>query len=448
MGATEELVRFVVQAEAGDLPDEVVHQAKRCFIDYLGVALNGSSMPIVDTLLEFSREEGGTPRATIIGRGVRASLMQAAFVNGCAGVLRGFEDSYFPTQLHPSAVMWPATYALAEERGLSGLQALTAYILGVEVAGRIALSVHPWHYDHGFRLTSTVGVFGAAAAASKLLDLSQQEFVHALGIAGNQASGLKATLGHSSSALDTGTAAAQGLRAAILAGKGLTGPQTILEHPSGFWAVFSPHHDASRITDGLGHRWQVQQMVLKAFPVGGPAQPFIDAVLQLRHQHHLRPQEIQTIQGQVHPDVMSLLASRPHPANSTEAVLSVHHAAAVALTDGTATLAQFTDQRVKDSAVAALRDLVQLEMDSSLAIDQVVVTITTKDGRTPQQRIEHMIGSPANPLSDTQLEEKYRGLAVPVLGQEQTSRLLEVAWHIDRLSNLAEITELLSPSRR
>ena len=445
MGATEDLARFVVEADIGKLDVELLQFAKRSFTNYVGLCLYSSHHHSMEPLLEFARQEGGRPRATIIGQGWRTSLAQAALLNGYACSLEGYNDALFPTQLHASPTLWPAAQAIAEERGLSGLHLLGSFLLGLEVTARLAISVHPWHYDAGWRISSTVGVFGSAAAAGKLLGLDTHGMVHALGLAGTQAKGNQESIGSLASVLEEGMTAADGMSAAVLAEKGITASTAILEAKNGFWATMSPQFDASHITRKLGEEWYVWRDGLKPFPTGIPSHPLLEAVIQLRNRDGLRPEDIRSVHGRVNPMLVRLLGSRPQPRTWREAKTSIHHFVAAALADGAVTPLQFAEEKIHDPAIAALRDKFSMEESTEIREDQAEVTITTRDGRTVQARIEHALGSPDNPLDDSHIEEKFRVLASQVIPGHQAEELLDACRHLDEAPDLKAITRLLGP---
>ena len=443
MGATEDLARFVVQADIGRLDAELIRFAKRSFTNYVGLCLYSSQHPSMEPLLEWVRQEGGHPRATVIGHGLRTSLAQSALLNGYACSLEGFNDALFPTQLHASPTIWPAAQAIAEARDLSGRQLLGAFLLGLEVTARLAISVHPWHYDHGWRISSTVGVFGSAAAAGKLLGLDTHAMVRALAIAGTQAKGNLESLGSLASVVEEGKTAADGVTAAVLADKGVTASTAILEAKNGFWATMSPQFDASHITRRLGDEWYAWRDGLKPFPTGIPSHPFLEAVIQIRNQQGLRSEDVRSVHGLVHPMVVRLLGNTPQPRDWRQAKISIHHAVATALADGEVTPMQFAERKIHDPAIAALRGKINMEESSEIREDQVDVTITTQDGRALQCRIEHALGSPDNPLADIHIEEKFRALTSQVIPARRVEELLDACRHLDEAPDLKAITRLL-----
>src|SRR6266542_6829807 len=216
MGVTQDLARYVVETTAADLPGAVVKEAKRDIINLLGTAIYSAKDPSLKIVLAVFGAEGGNGRARVWGTAERTTLQNAAFANGYLAHLEDYDDTHFPTVIHPSAPTVPAAFAAAEERGTSGRDLVAAIALGIETACRVSLAVHPWHYDEGWHITGTMGVFGAAVAAGKLLGLDEARLVACLGVAGTQAAGVREVFGTMTKAFHPGRAAQAGLFAALL----------------------------------------------------------------------------------------------------------------------------------------------------------------------------------------------------------------------------------------
>ncbi|MCI0779273.1 MAG: MmgE/PrpD family protein [Chloroflexi bacterium] len=443
MAATASLARYLVSAKVGDLPDWTLHEAKRTLINLLGVSLSASVMPAGRIMLDWAAAEAAAPRASVIGSGLRTSPATAALLNGYLAHLQDYDDTHFPTVLHPSAPVWPAVLAAAEDTGASGSDACAAFVLGAEAACRVAMSVHPWHYDAGWHITGTAGGFGAAAGAGRLLGLSAEQMTHALGVAGTQAGGVREVFGSDSKAMHPAKGAANGLQAAQLAKAGFTSADDILGGRRGFWAVLSAGgHSEEQLLGGLGERWELANNGLKPYANGVVSHPIQDAVIQLRNEHGLRPEQVTAISARVNPLVLELM-DRPQPRRGLEGKFSFQHCAAAALVDGAGHDAQFSDERVADPAIAALRALVSATPDDAMGEDQVHVAISLVDGRTVETRIEHATGSPGNPMTDEALEAKYRAIATPVIGEEQAEKLLAAAWALDGAPDVGAVASLM-----
>ncbi|RJQ09615.1 MAG: MmgE/PrpD family protein [Dehalococcoidia bacterium] len=445
MSPTDRLAAFIVQTDRTVIPAHVMHEAKRTLINVLAVALATSEDPSVDTLDVWGGTKG---MASVIGRG-SASEGQAALVNGYLAHLQDYDDTHFPTVLHPSAPTWPAVLAAAERTGASGAETLAAFAIGCEVACRVALSVHPWHYDAGWHITGTVGGFGAAAGTARLLGLDVADTTQALGVAGTHAAGVREAFGTNGKALHAGHAASNGLRAASLVSMGFSGPKAILEGRRGFWAVLSPGGHNGAPIEGLddliasGVRWELQNNGLKPYANGVVSHPLQDAVIELRNKHAIVAGDVRAIEARVHPLVLELM-DRPQPETGLSAKFSHQHCAAAALIDGAGHEAQFHDDRARDPQIAAVRALVHATPDAALGEDEVHVTIRMADGRALATHVEHATGSPENPMSDAHLEAKYRALATPVLGERDAEALLRAAWTLDQAPDIRALMALAS----
>jgi 2-methylcitrate dehydratase PrpD len=351
-GVTQNLARFIVATRWGDIPFEVRHQAKRSFMNFFAVALAGCRTGPVETalrsLLEFS---GGKP-ATVVGRGERVDALSAAFLNAVGANVHDYCDTHLRTVIHPTAPVAPAVLALAELRRLSGADLLLAFILGNEIQARIGLAISPSHYNRGWHITSTCGVFGAAAGSGKLLALDERQMVWALGAAATQSSGLCECLGTPAKSLSVGNAARNGLWSALLAEKGFDGPPEPLAGVQGFYHALAEAPDLSVITDALGESWEIMATSYKPYPCGFVIHPVLDCVLDWRGDHPAA--EVTRIVVRGNP-LLAVRTDRPDISTGRESQVSVQHAVAAALVTGKAGLDQFSDASVHDPRVLALR---------------------------------------------------------------------------------------------
>jgi 2-methylcitrate dehydratase PrpD len=247
-------------------------------------------------------------------------------------------------------------------------------------------------------------------------------------------------LGHGAEDLaHAGCAAQSGLLAAQLVSRGFTAPQTILEGRRGFGAVLSSQHDFARATDALGTRWEIHNNGLKPYACGVVTHPLIDACRALCQEAGVTPDAIEKIEARVHPLVLEL-TNRPEIATGLEGKFSVQHCVAAALVDGTATPDQFTDAKATDPTLAALRRKVTLTEDESLAEEAATVRLTLRNGRTLERHVPHATGSPRNPLTDAQLNDKFRALASRTLAASRLESLLESLWRLEQLTALPDLS--------
>ena len=452
MGTTEQtLAEFIATFPPDRIPPEIMHIGKRLLLNEVGVALYASNDPAIGILMDLFAYEGCNALATVIGLGTRTSPRQAALANGFLGHFEDYDDTHLDTVIHTASPIYPAALASAEAVDAGGDKLLAAGVLGIEVACRLGRLIVPnFRQAAGFwHITNTCGVFGAAAASSRLLGLTPQQIEHALGIAGTQAMGLREVFGSMTKPFHAGKAAENGLLAAQLAQRGFTSisaeSKGILEGARGFAAVMAEGYDLATLTRGLGEAWELPEIAIKAHACGQANQPLLGSMAQLRTKPGVTPDNIESIHGTVQ-RMAPGLATRRHPQKGLEGKFSYHHAMACVLVDGHAYPRQFTDAKVNDPLIISLRDRITVTEDPSLRRRAAAVSVTLKDGTTHSVTTEFALGTPGNPMSDAQLEDKFRALAGEILPQENVDLLAERLWSIESVRSMGELTTLLSAS--
>lgn len=442
---THELARFIVDSGWQEVPANVRHEAKRALLNWLGCALGGCNDVTVDTALAALRDFSGAPHGQLIGRRERLDILNAAVINAISSNVLDFDDTHLSTVIHPTVPVAAAIVALADHTPFTGAQFLHAFILGVEAECRIGVAVTPEHYNAGWHITATCGVFGAAAACGKLLKLNAQQMTWALGIAATQSSGLTEMLGSMAKTYNMGHAARNGLMAALLARQGFTSSERALEAPRGFAHVLSPRCDLDSITTGLGTTWELTQNAYKPYPCGIVVHPIIDACLELRNKHGIVHDAIASIDLRVHPLVLTLTGN-PAPRNGLEAKLSVQHCAAAACIFAAAGVKEFSDACVNDPATIALRSRVRPVVDNAIGKDAADVTVTLKDGTKHHCYVAHASGSLERPLSDDDIESKFRALAEWGFSTCNAYDVIELIWSFDNIRDAAALARTTVPS--
>jgi 2-methylcitrate dehydratase PrpD len=435
---TERLAHYVVSARPEDLPAKVRKEASRTLLNWVGCAVGGSRHETLDIAIAALAPFCGPAQATVLGRRERLDVLNAALMNGISSHIFDYDDTHLKTIIHPAGPVASAILALSEYRPVSGRDFVHALVLGVETECRIGNAVYPAHYDIGWHITGTTGVFGAAAAVGKLLGLSEQHMTWALSLAATQPVGLREMFGTMTKSFHPGRAAHNGLTAALLASRGYTSSDHGIEAKRGWANVLSTSRNYDQITGRLGKSYEILLNTYKPFACGIVIHPAIDACIQLRNQYHLTAAQIDRIELRVNPLVLELTGKKT-PQTGLEGKFSVYYAAAVALVKGAAGEKQFSDVLVRDPEIVALRDRVTAIVDPSIRKEQVRAVITLKDGRRLEKFIEHAIGSVENPMSDTALEAKFLDLADGVLPREQARRLVGLCWDIEKLGNAAEL---------
>lgn len=445
MDVTATLARYVVAAPADSVPANVRREAVRSFLNWTGCAIGGSRHETVDIALAAVSPFAGKAQAAILGRAERLDALNAALLNGIASHVFDFDDTHLKTIIHPAGPIASAILSLAQLKPVSGRDFLHAFILGVEVECRIGNAVYPAHYDIGWHITGTAGVFGAAAAAGRLLGLTEQQMIWALGIAGTQSSGFREMFGTMCKSFHPGRAAQNGLLSAFLAQRDFTSSNRVLEAPRGFAHVMSTQRNFNEITKGLGDSFEIALNTYKPFACGIVIHPIIDGCIQLRNEFDLKAAEIERIDLEVDPLVLELTGKKT-PQVGLEGKFSVYHSAAVAIIDGRAGEEEYSDSRVHDCEVVALRDKVGATASENIAEDECHVTITLKDGRVLKKHVEHAIGSLARPMTDADLDAKFGSLADPILGAQEASRLRDLCWNIEKLDDVAVLAAAAMPA--
>jgi 2-methylcitrate dehydratase PrpD len=442
---TRTLARYVVNARYEDLPANVRREGVRTFFNYVGVAVGGSHHETVDRAVKAIAPFAGPKQATLYGRRERLDIMNAAFVNGVSSHVFDYDDTHLKTIIHPGGPIVSAILALSEYHPVDGRAFLNALVLGVEVACRIGNAVYPNHYDVGWHITGTAGVFGAAAAAGKLLGLTEQQMTWALGLAASQPVGLRESFGSMNKSFNPGRAASNGLFAALLAQQDYTSSDAMIEAKRGWANTISTKQDWREITGELGTRYEAALNTYKPFACGIVIHPSLDAAIQLRNEYKLQPAQIASVDLRVHPLVLELTGKQA-PQTGLEGKFSIYHAVAAALVQGAAGERQFSDALVKDPTVVALRGKVHMIVDPAVHTEQVDMTITLTDGRKLHKYIEHAVGSVEVPMSDAQLEAKFADLAEGILPAAQARRLMDALWQVERAPAAGRISRLAVPA--
>lgn len=443
MSLTDTLAQFVVNTSYADLPPPAVLHAKLCLIDWLGCTLAGSQEKATDIVVNTLQEMGGTPQASVLGRAFSTSAMNACLANGCAAHVLDFDDFHAGMIGHPSAPLWPAILAVGEWKGIRGAELVTAFVAGYEVEARLGLALNPSHYAK-WHSTGTLGCFAAAAGAGKLLGLDAGRMKNALGIAGTQASGLRQVFGTMSKSLNVGKAAANGLLAALLASRGFTGSQDIVEGQRGFAHAVASEMDVGRAIAGLGRDFQVMDTAFKRHASCFGTQCAIDAALEIRQAHGVGGDEVASIRCASHPLAVDM-AGKPDPQTALEAKFSLAHCLSLAFLEGRADDDLFTDEMSRDPRLVDLRRRTEVLADPSLqdlAYLPAEVTVRTKGGSEYTRRVESPRGTPLNPLPQEELEEKFRRLGARVLNSETLEKVLREVDHFEELVSPRELLRL------
>jgi 2-methylcitrate dehydratase PrpD len=441
---TAAFAEFVSGPEPGRLPPSASRAARRSVVNSLAASVGAFDHPAVRIACHTCQEWGGAPQARVLGRGVRVSAPDAAWVNGILAHVLDFDDTHLATIIHVSAPVLPAVLALADERGSAGSDVVAAFAAGAEVALRLGLAVFPSHYDAGHHISATVGAVGAAAGAARLLGLDPARARNALGIATTGAGGLRVMFGSMTKSLHIGNAARAGVVAARLAARGFTAAADSLEGRAGFLSTLCPSPAPERALEGLGSRWVLEENTFKPFPCGIVAHPVCDGALRLRGRVG-DWREIERVELEVHPRALELTGN-PAPADGLESKFSIHHCAAAGLALGALGEEQFGDRAVRDPRVLDLRARVTAREGRGLGEDQARLTLFLRDGRRLQEDVEHCLGSAGRPMEEAEIEAKFRAQAPASWGGGRVDRLLRRLWAIEGEPDVRPVLDLMDPA--
>ena len=436
-----QLAAFSAQLKFDDIPEPVVRRTEDLLLDWFGSALAGKVGRPVQAIEAIAREMGPQEgRSEVLISRRMTSPLFAALVNGASSHYAEQDDVHNGSVFHPAAVVFPAALAIAQDRGCSGKDLITAAVAGYEAGIRIGEFLGRSHYRI-FHTTGTAGTVAAAVAAARLMGLNAQQMLHAIGSAGTQAAGLWEFLRDAadSKQLHTGKAAADGLLAALLAEKGFTGARQILEGPQGMGAGMSSDADSARLTDRLGTRWATIETSFKFHASCRHTHPAADALQQAMREHGLKASDITEVITHVHQGAIDVLGRVIAPETVHQAKFSMGTVLGLIALEGKAGVSEF-ERLYLDPGVADFRVRVKMALDAE--VDGAYperwigkVTVHTRDGRVLQGRVDEPKGDPGNTLSRPELEQKALALADfgGAATESEMRALFTKLWNVTRL---------------
>ena len=461
---TAYVAQFITRARASAIPKDVMHLGKRSILDGIGLALAGNAAQSGHIVRMYLRTLGcpTDKGCTVIGTQLKLPARFAAFANGVAI----HADDYDDTQLavakdrvyglltHPTAPALPPVLALGELGNRSGLDVLTAYQIAVEVETKVAEAIDPRHYDHGFHTTATVGTIGATAGAARLLGLDAEQTQRALGIGASQAAGLRENFGTMTKPFHPGRASESGVVAAEFASLGWTATPIVLEANRGFFRAAGGGYDPAAIQDKLGNPWTFASpgVSIKPHPSGSLTHPGMGKMLDLIRSHDIRPEQVVKVRVGTNRHMPNALIHH-RPKNELQAKFSMEFCMAILLLERKAGLAQFTDQVVNRPDVQRMIERIDFDVHPEAEAAgyekmTTIIDIELKDGRTVSGRADFGKGSPANPMSDQELADKFRECAAwGKLPRAQADKVVDLVFALEKLKSIRELTRLLAPAR-
>lgn len=450
MTVSQRLARFLAEGAAAGLPDRVAHEAKRLLLNQLKASVGATAHPAIRILHDWATE-GGSGAASVVWFGTSATPQQAALVNGALYEVLDFHDTYIPCFMHAVSAVLPAVMALAEARGASGEQLLTALALGVEAELAVATILMPSGYYRGSVPAGLTGGVGAAAACSVLTGLDEERTVHALGIAMCSAFGLYASVGSMTLSYITGATARSGLAAFELAERGFTAPATAFEGDRG---MFQAQCDEDRAKIGptlatLGTDWRLFGQTYKVVPTETITHGPVECALALLPDAAGRAVERMTFR--VNPLVQQIADERRErfgvPSSESEATFDLRHCVAAAWIAGRFSTAETAPACFTDAAVLALRNRIELVADEKRkTFDGCSLVIDYTDGSSASHDIANFLGTPGNPVPDDTLAALFRQYGDDVLSDGRAEAIIAAVWELDQCADVRDLTKLLRMS--
>ena len=446
MNETRTLVEYCHTIGHQALPRAVDEYARLLLLDYMGVAAAGAAMEESSRIgVEVVRALGGAPEATAFGLDEKIPAPNAAFANGISEHSIEMDDTHSNASSHPGVVIWSVALAVGEREGVSGAELLPAAAAGYEMACRAGYAAAPPSmYKRGFHPTSASGAFGAAVTAACLLDLSVEQMLNAVGIAGSFASGNMEYLaqGKMTKRVQPGQAAHAGIMAALLAQRGYTGPSTILEGGFGFLHAYSDEAVPARLTDALGESWEIALTGIKAFGCCRYMQSPMEAALRAVRGQKFDPAQVQAIHVGLVSAGWGLVAEpiedKYVPETRVDAQFSLPFGVATALVNGRATVNEFREEQLRNPAILQLAQKVTIHHDD--ALDRAYpglwpswCEIDLADGRTLRGTVNTTKGEPENPMTPAEVHDKFNALATTYWTHEQAS---VVAQTVERIKQV------------
>lgn len=439
------LAEHAIGLHSAAIPADVEARARHCLLDWLGVTLAGSTEPLSRIVREEAEGEGGVAEATILGSPARLPVAQAALVNGTAGHALDYDDVITAMLGHPTVAVAPVVFALAERGRADGAALLSAFVAGVEVSSRMGVLMGSDHYARGWHATGTLGAFGAAASAARLMGLDAERTAHAFGIVATQASGLKGMFGTMCKPIHAGHAAAVGLRAASLAGRGFTARLDAIECAQGFAET---HSGGLADPEALGEApegFHLRNVLFKYHASCYGTHAAIEAGRELRtRRNDLSPEALARIVVRVPPPALRMCAI-PRPRTGLEAKFSLAFTLGASLAGiDTASLDTFSDARAQDPAIASWGEKVVVEADERAAELSAEVTLVGRDGWAEAASVDVTVPESDLGREWDRLAAKFVSLASPHLGPAKARQVPGLMANLGRGAQFPALLEALS----
>jgi 2-methylcitrate dehydratase PrpD len=451
MEATRTLAAFVSNLSFSQLPEEVIQKAKGVILDTLGCAIAGYTLAREEFhwIYDLVREMGGNAEATVFIESFKTSAPQAALVNGTLTHTIDFDDTHLGSISHLGAPTVATVLAMGEKVKAPGSFLITSLVAAYEVAGRVGKAVMPTHYKY-WHPTSTLGVIAAATASAKILGLRGKKVEQVISLAADSASGLRYCIdfGDFSKSYHPGLAAWKGIMAAQIINKGAMGPQGLLEYKSGFCRAYSEQPNIEALTENLGNSFEIMFDSLKAYPTILCSHTPIQATLKVMKEHKLKMEDLEAIHFRVTPTAPGQ-GMNYHPETPLAARLSIPYCVARAAADGYIGMDQFVEEKIAEPEIKEFMSKITLEAVPSFLEKYpgtlaAQIELKTKDGRVLEDESIFPKGHPQNPMSEEEVKEKFRKLALYTLTKGQIDKIIKIVDNLENISQPGELTDCLS----
>lgn len=451
MSLVNKLAEYIVSEKYQKIPAEVIDTAKQCLLDTLGAAIYGTQFTASTIVSELSTDMGGKPEAVVWGSKVSLPAPLAAMVNGVSAHVADYDNSHVDFRGHPGAVIVPAVMAAGEKVKATGKDIITGIVVGVEVGTQIGIIIGQQHYDIGWHGTGTVGTIGVAAATAKVLGLDSKKAANALSIAASSASGIRENFGTMTKSWHAGHAASVGLMASLLAQKGYDASDKVFEGNNGFLKVFGgkPYDEEQELI--FGKPYHIMNILFKQYPSCHGTHQAVDAVLKLRANNEIKPEDIEAIKCYSNPTTLTILIHH-NPQVGLEAKFSMEYCVAASMVNGRLGLAELSDAKVADPVVRALMSKVSLLADEELdklaqeknALAPTRVEVYLKDGRVLRETVIKARGWAEEPLSWGQLESKFEENVQGFISPPRTRNIIKSIADIENIDDINNLASYLT----
>jgi 2-methylcitrate dehydratase PrpD len=443
-GITRALARFAANTSYDALPAKIRHEGVRAFVNWVGCAAGGSQEDAIGRSLAVLTEFNGAQSSTLVGRREKLDALNAAFINSMSSAALAYNDTHFVTVAHPTSPVGAVLTALAERQPVSGREFVRALVLGNEIQCRIGniLCVPPAECAIGLSMAGLVGCIGAAVAAGTVMGFDENVMATAIGLAANQSAGLRETHASNGSQYIQGHTARCGFMAALLAARGFTCNDTVIEGVKGFGVSFGARPQFDAALDKLGETWEISTLAYKPYPSGFVIHPVTDACLEIAQNDQYDPADIERIELTLNPLAVQL-TSRPTPATRNHAMVSVQHWTAVSLIYKAAGIAQLAEPILHDALVAALRAKIVMKTDEAVGREAATARVVLKGGRVLESTVNDCRGSARRPLTDDDISVKTLDQLAVAFDQRQAQKIVAECWKLEQCPDVAPLARSL-----